>query len=197
MNAVAEPRWPLERARKIAERIREELRPYCEKIEIAGSIRRERPEVGDIDLVALPREGMETELRGRFLAATTTGSARLLAEGAENLRLVLANGLQVDLFLARRAQNDLVGYVPGNFGMRLLAMTGSKQHNVELAKRAEGLGFYFSPYRGLMRGGHYRVTEEGRRYHGGEVYRGEDELEILRALGLGWIDPAAREVLPA
>ena len=189
------PRWPLALARKIAESIRGELAPFAEKIEIAGSIRRARPEVGDIDLVILPREGEDTALRQRATAAVRAGNARVLTQGAENMTLVLANGIQVDLFFARRAQNDLAGYVPGNFGMRLLAMTGSKEHNIHLAKEAEKQGYHFHPYRGLMRGGRYVYRDEGRRYEGGEVFRGEDELEILRTLGLGWIDPEAREVL--
>jgi DNA polymerase (family 10) len=189
------PRWPYARALAVAMRIREELAPYCEKIEIAGSLRRQRPEVGDIDLVMLAREGEEAALRQRATAAVRTGNARMLTQGAENMTMVLANGMQVELFYARRAKNDLAGYVPGNFGMRLLAMTGSKEHNIELAKTAEAQGYHFHPYRGLMRGGRYVIRDEGRRYEGGEVFRGEDELEILRELGVGWIDPEAREVL--
>lgn len=192
-DATPTPRWPLATARKIAERIREELAPFCEKIEIAGSIRRAREHVGDIDIVLLPREGEENALRTR---ATASSSVRVLTQGRENMSLVLANGLQVDLFFARRAQNDLAGYVPGNFGMRLLAMTGSKEHNIHLAKLAEAKGYHFAPYQGLMQGGRYLVGPNGREYKGGHVFRGEDELEILRALGLGWIDPTAREVLP-
>jgi len=193
-DATPAPRWPLASARKIAERIVAELRPFCEQIEIAGSIRRARPEVGDIDLVILPREGEENALRAR---ATASPSVRVLTQGRENMSLVLANGIQVDLFFARRAQNDLAGYVPGNFGMRLLAMTGSKEHNIHLAKLAEAKGYHFAPYAGLMRGGRYRFAAGGgREYHGGEVFVGEKELEILRALGLGWIEPDAREVLP-
>jgi DNA polymerase (family 10) len=189
-------RWPLERARKVAETVRAQLAPYCEKIEIAGSIRRQRPEVGDLDLVLLPKEGMERDLRARATAATSVGNARLLANGADNIRMILANGMQLDLFLARHPSNDLAGYTPGNYGMRLLAMTGSKAHNIQLAKEAERQGYHFHPYRGLMRGGRTIIRDEGRKYEGGEVFRGEDELEILRALGLGWIEPEAREVLP-
>ena len=81
--------------------------------------------------------------------------------------------------------------------MRLLAMTGSKAHNIHLAKLAEAKGYHFHPYRGLMKGGAYFFAREGgREYRGGQVFVGEIELEILRALGLGWIEPAAREVLP-
>lgn len=189
-------RWPYARAFAVATRIREELAPYSERIEIAGSLRRKRPEVGDIDLVILPREGEEAALRQRATAAVRAGNARMLTQGAENMTMVLANGMQVDLFFARRAKNDLAGYVPGNFGMRLLAMTGSKEHNIQLAQTAERMGYHFAPYAGLMRGGvYYYKTEGGRGYRSGEVFRGEDELEILRELGVGWIDPEAREVL--
>jgi DNA polymerase/3'-5' exonuclease PolX len=177
------PRWPLASARKVAERIREELRPYCTRIEIAGSIRRARPEVGDIDLVLLPREGEDAALRHRATASVRAGNARVLTDGPQNMSMVLANGMQVDLFFARAAVNDLAGYTPGNFGMRLLAMTGSKEHNIELARTAQEQGLHFHPYRGLMRGE--------------TVCCGEDELEILRTVGLGWIEPEAREVLPA
>jgi DNA polymerase/3'-5' exonuclease PolX len=40
----------------IAERVKAELAPYCERIEIAGSVRRRKPQVKDIELVAIPRQ---------------------------------------------------------------------------------------------------------------------------------------------
>ncbi len=45
----------LDKALEIAEKTKELLAPYCERIEIAGSIRRKKPEVKDIELVAIPK----------------------------------------------------------------------------------------------------------------------------------------------
>ena len=50
------PRMPLARARAFAEKIVVELAPFCAQIEIAGSIRRQRPDCGDVDIVCLPRD---------------------------------------------------------------------------------------------------------------------------------------------
>ena len=48
-------RWPLADARAVAERWLAMLAPVCERVQIAGSARREKPEVGDIELVYVPR----------------------------------------------------------------------------------------------------------------------------------------------
>jgi DNA polymerase (family X) len=192
-NALTTPTgWPLAGASKIAERLRGELADFCERIEVAGSIRRQRPRVGDIDLVLLTREGARPELEKRVRRNPDT---RILRNGRENMALVLANDVQVDLFFAAPAVNDLAGYVPGNFGMRLLAMTGSKEHNIFLTEEARKRGYHFHPYKGLMRGGHYfALPEGGREYRGGEVFCSEDELNIFKALGCGWVPPEQREV---
>jgi len=190
---------PLQTAQRIAGTIRDELADFCERIEIAGSVRRQRPHCSDIDLVLLPREGQRPEIEARAKANPNT---RVIKSGPQILQLMLANGVQVDLYMARPAINDLAGYTPGNFGMRLLAMTGSREHNVWLAELAKQKGYHFAPYKGLLRGGRYAVTKPAGagsarptvEYLDGEVWRGETELEIFRALGLGWIDPEAREI---
>jgi len=190
---------PLATAQKIAELIRSELAGYCAQIEIAGSVRRQRPHCSDIDLVLLPKDGLRPEIEARVRANPNT---RVIKSGPQIVQLLLANGVQVDLYMARTAINDLAGYIPGNFGMRLLAMTGSREHNVWLAELAKQKGYHFAPYKGLMRGGRYAITKPAGagsakptvEYLDGEVWRGESELEILRALGLGWIPPEAREI---
>lgn len=181
----------LDIAQKYADAIISQLRPFCEKIEVAGSVRRVRPVCNDIDIVLLPRAGARPDIDARILAAP---GSELLKGGEENVALRLSNGVQVDFFFAKPPRDDLAGYVPGNFGMRLLVATGSRAHNIDLARRAEARGLHLSPYRGLMRGGVYQGTKEGLMYQGGEVFRGEDELSILTELGLGWIPPDAREI---
>ncbi|HWA07942.1 MAG TPA: hypothetical protein VG838_00595 [Opitutaceae bacterium] len=184
-------RIKLAAAQKIAERIRDELAGYCDRIDIAGSVRRQRPECGDIDLVLLPKEGQRRDIEKRMGHNPNT---RVLRSGPEIMALILANGVQVDLYFARPAVNDLAGYIPGNYGMRLLAMTGSREHNVMLARLAKQRGYHFAPYRGLLRGGFYQAKGEGEEYVGGEVFAAEEELNIFRELGQGWIAPEAREV---
>lgn len=188
------PTMTLAYAERVAETIKRELAPYCQRIEIAGSVRRRRPECGDIDLVLLPTPGLRREIGARVRSNPST---RVLKDGDEILQFVLHSGTQVDLYFARPEENDLAGYTPGNFGMRLLAMTGSKEHNVKLAREAKRLGLHFAPYRGLQRGGHYqRHADSSETYHGGEVFRGETEEGIFEALGLPWIPPEQREVAP-
>ena len=70
----------LEKARAIAEEIKWDLQSSCERIEIAGSIRRLKPEVGDIELLCIPKFDRGVDLLDRELGA-------LVFQGILNLRL--------------------------------------------------------------------------------------------------------------
>lgn len=183
-------------ADKIAGKIVDELGGYCQRIDIAGSVRRRRPNVGDVDIVLLPKDGQRRDIEKRIQQNPNTAIQK---NGAAILQLVLHNGVQVDLYFAQPAVNDLAGYVPGNYGMRLLAMTGSREHNVFLASEAKKNGLHFAPYKGLLRGGQYVRTKPDANgitrdeYVGGEVFAAEEELNIFRELGMGWIPPEQRE----
>jgi len=199
MNTTTETqtRWDLATATKYAEHIKRELTGLCEKIDIAGSIRRGRPDCGDIDLVALVKPGMRDMLEKRVRASANT---RVIKNGPQIMCFILWNGMQVDLFFALPESVDMFSTTPGNYGMRLLAMTGSKEHNILLAKRAKGMGIHFHPYKGLMRGGKYVTVkgaddvQEHEEYIGGEVFCGETEEAIFAALGLAFVPPEKREI---
>jgi DNA polymerase (family X) len=168
----------LDFAGRLATRIVAELAPLCERIEVAGSIRRRRPMVGDIDLVALPLQGGAEAFRARVKR-----SARVAVDGQQNLIVELANGVQVDVFIARRKSvPDLFGaQVRGNFGSLLLCRTGSREHNIYVAQRALAEGWKWDPYAGLFDGaGHWLAGEW-------------EEREIFERLGMGWIEPERRE----
>ncbi len=103
---------PLGRAEKLALKIIAELKPFCERIEIAGSIRRGRSLVNDIDIVALPGFDQINALRERVLRNT-----RPQIDGNETIICRLENGVQVDLWLAQRPHKNLFGETtPTNFG---------------------------------------------------------------------------------
>lgn len=185
-------RIPLAKAQRTAERVLAELSSYCSRMEIVGSVRRRRPDVGDVDILCqlhdgpLHRRGLEQRVR-------RNPDTKILVSGAEKISCLLPNGVQLEIYFARAEQNDLAGYVPTNWGMRMLTLTGSKEHNIFLAQQAAKRGFHFAPTRGLMRGGNYVLTQDGREYKHGTVFCSADECKILTELGLGWIPPEQRE----
>jgi len=165
---------PLAQADKLASKISAELKPFCERIEIAGSIRRRRPTVNDIDLVVLPLEGQTNALRARVLERTVP-----ISDGPEVILTLLTNGVQLDLWLAQRPKKDLFSATPTNFGALLLSRTGSKEHNIWLCTVAQKMGRHFNP--------HYGVFEHGK------MLASATEEEIFSALRLEFIPPEARE----
>src|ERR1051326_7864590 len=111
----------LAQADKLAAKIAAELAPFCQRIEIAGSIRRRRPLVNDIDLVVLPFPDQVNALRERVLRNTSP-----ISDGKEIILTRLANGVQLDLWIAERPKEDLFSKAPTNFGVLFLIRTGSK-----------------------------------------------------------------------
>jgi DNA polymerase (family 10) len=166
-------------AMAIAMKIESNLAPFCERIQIAGSLRRQRAWVNDIDLVVLPRPGQTAALKARCLVNCTP-----VTDGEQNAiyRLRLRDGteVQVDLFFARPPQVDLLAYEPGNFGTLLLCRTGSKEHNIFLVEHAKRLGLVWRPYAGVFDAA-------------GRCCAAEEEAEIFTALDLPWIAPEHRE----
>ena len=80
-GSPGKPRVPLALAVAIAEEVRALLAPACERLEVAGSIRRRRPDVGDVELVAVPK----TAPARLDLFGTAVGERDLLHERCERL----------------------------------------------------------------------------------------------------------------
>jgi DNA polymerase (family 10) len=179
-------RLPLAKARRIAEKIVAELRPFCERIEIAGSIRRGRPDCGDVDLVVLPGCAAHRE----NILARCRKNCTPIKNGEQYAEFTLPgpDRFQLDLWFAHNAeisQPDLldpaVETAPGNFGVLLLARTGSAMFNVWIAQTAKAAGLHFNPHRGIER------------TRGGRVIASMEEAEIFCALEMDFIPPEKRE----
>jgi DNA polymerase (family 10) len=166
--------FPLETARGWAEKILAEIEPFCTRAMIVGSIRRERPMVGDIDFVVEPRPGQEEVLRSRI-----KDGHQVLTDGSLNL-IVLAARVQLDFFIAIPSAEDLFDRLPGNWGSLVVCRTGSREFNAWLCNRAKARGMHWNPCRGLLQGG--------------KIFAGETEESIFSALDLPVIPPADREV---
>jgi len=162
---------------KLAERIKGVLAPFCERIEIAGSIRRARPHVNDIDLVVLPKD--ETGLRA------TLRKCPVVTDGKQMMVVKSREGIQIDVWFAHNGTGDMFAQEPSNWGSLLLCRTGSKEHNVHLCQLAQKLGLKWETSRGLVK------TEDGGQRT--EVIASLTEEEIFRALGMEFVPPAMRE----
>lgn len=172
----------LSTARRTAEKIVAELAPWCDRIEIAGSIRRGRPFVGDIDIVVLPKVDQIGAILERCSRQTK------FVKGADQYQVFeFMNGIQLDLWIAhhdRPEERDMLDEVqrfaqPNNFGMLLLSRTGSKEHNIYLAKVAQARGVQFEPHAGIKRAA--------------KVIASAEELDIFQALNLEYVPPERRE----
>src|SRR5690606_18457650 len=109
-----------------------------EQAQIAGSLRRRRDTVGDLDVVVCTR-GDSTRLMSALLAYPRV--AEVMASGATRSSLRLASGMQVDVRIV----------APESFGSALLYLTGSKAHSIALRRRARSLGCKLNEY-GVFRG---------------------------------------------
>ncbi|MEU6216511.1 DNA polymerase/3'-5' exonuclease PolX [Streptomyces sp. NPDC047022] len=161
-------RIPLSAAMESAEDIVAELSRItgCEHCAYAGSLRRMKETIGDIDiLVAADRSAP-------FMDALTAlpSTAEVIAHGAKKTSIRTVKGIQVDLRVVR----------PDSWGAGLQYFTGSKAHNIRTRTIAVHLGLKLSEY-GLFE------TE------GGERVASRSEGEVYARLGLPWIPPTLRE----
>lgn len=136
------------------------------RVEVAGSFRRRRETVGDLDIVAAAAPG-EPVMR-RFVGFEDV--TEVVEQGPTRATVRLRSGLQVDLRVVAEA----------SFGAALCYFTGSKAHNIALRRIAVDRGLKLNEY-GLFKGDR-RLA-------------GHTEAELYKSLGLTWIPPELRENL--
>src|SRR5882724_2443154 len=138
-----------------------------EDITAAGSLRRGKETVGDLDLLVTGPNA--TAVLERFL--TYPRVHEVLSRGANKASAKIGReGLQVDVRALPRE----------SYGAAMQYFTGSKEHNVAVRTRAVKMGFKLSEY------GLFRAADDAR-------VAGETEEEVYKALGLAWIPPELRE----
>jgi DNA polymerase (family 10) len=162
-----EQRWLLLRAKKLADELLTRLRalPEVRRAEAAGSLRRGKETVGDLDLLVITAEA------GPVMDAFTAmvDPAYVIMKGPTKSSLRWEGRFQVDLRCVEEP----------SFGAAMQYFTGSKDHNVVLRGRAERLGCKLNEY------GLFDAL--------GQSLAGADEEGIYARLGLPWIAPELRE----
>jgi DNA polymerase (family 10) len=166
-------------AQKIAETLKGLLEESCERIGIAGSIRRRKPEVGDIELLCIPRfengvDMLDKELGNmRFLGilAPRPNKRGSFTYGPENkLMLHVPTGIGVDIFSTTEEC----------WPVALVVRTGGKQTNIRISMAAQARGYKFHAY-----GSGFSTPQE-------EIVC-RSEREVFEAVGLPYREPWERD----
>lgn len=134
----------------------------------AGSLRRRREDIGDIDILAASDDGDAEKIMDAFTASPFV--KEVIAKGDTKSAIISHDNVQVDI---RVVEKD-------SFGAALQYFTGSKQHNVALRKYAESIGFKVNEY------GVFRLKDN-------KKVAGETEESVYKALGLSFIPVPIRE----
>ena len=141
-----------------------EKAPGIEHIEVAGSFRRRKETVGDLDILVICRKG--PPVMEHF---TDHEDVReVVSQGRTRSTVVLKSGLHVDVRVIPKV----------SYGAALHYFTGSKAHNVAIRKRAQGKKL--------------KINEYGV-FQGDDRIAGKDEQEVYRSVGLPYIPPELRE----
>ena len=144
-----------------------------ESVTPAGSLRRGKETIGDLDLLVTMRPGQDKQKDVDAVAEHILkypGIQQTLAHGENKVSILLENGLQVDVRLLEK----------DSFGAALLYFTGSKEHNVALRGRANQMGWTLNEY---------ALTT----LKGGKIVARKTEEEIYSKLKLEYIEPELRE----
>jgi len=169
-------RCKLDEATIIAESIYNSLKDLegVIKIEVAGSLRRAKETIGDIDILIAADEEAIAELFEVF--TTHERVTEILGKGDTKSSVRTIEGRQVDLRIVKSE----------HFAAALMYFTGSKEHNVVMRSRARERGMSLNEY------GLYKLDEKGEtNWEANQPF--ETESDIYQLLGLNWVPPELRE----
>jgi hypothetical protein len=166
VQGLAAARRPREEVALLASCLMLSLAPYCAHVEVTGSLRRQRSDVKDIDLVFVPGVWSVEQVVTLFRSFGTP-----VHHGEQMGAVVLPQGVAAQLWPVED---------PAVWGAALLHYTGPRDYNIRLRIRANRRGWHLSQH-GLVD----RQT--------GRLLAGRTEEEVLAALDLPWLPPPLRE----
>lgn len=157
-------------ALKIANNIKSELQPFCERIEIAGSIRRCKPDVKDIEIVAIPKP-YDVGLFESGIATVINKWQKVKGElPCKYTQRILPEGIKVDIFFATAE----------NWGLIYAIRTGSAEYSHKVLAA------------GWVKNGY--VSKEGHLYLYGQKTPIYEEEDLFKRISVPFADPELRDI---
>jgi len=167
----------LDKIREIANELVGQLRPYCDRIEIAGSIRRKKPDCGDVEIVCIPRKvsimgdlfpGHDCKVRDPEFIRTVNSWPAMKGDAQGKYMQRFMRDVQVDIFTADK----------DNWGLILGIRTGPAEYSHKVL--AEGW---------CAKGYH---SKDGYLRKGLTLVRVPEEADLFKLIGLPWVEPNER-----
>lgn len=167
----------LEEASPIISRLIGALLPHCIKLAVAGSARRKRPEIGDIELVVIPAPaldmfGLENGNQLEYLDWSTFGG--VIKSGPKYKQIALPEGLNLDLFIVTP---------PAQWGVIFLIRTGPAEFSRKLVTH-KAVG-------GLLPD--YLRVKDGAIWSSNHIIETPEERDVFDLLGIPYIEAEARQ----
>lgn len=171
-----EERCRLNEADDIANELVQSLKnlPGVESIKVAGSLRRSKETIGDIDILIAAEEAHIDQIFDAFTSHECV--VEILGRGETKSSVRSREGRQIDLRIVH----------PESFGAALMYFTGSKEHNIAMRFRARERGLALNEY------GLFKLNSKGETDWEAKI-QSKKESSIYKDLGLHWIPPELRE----
>lgn len=175
---MTKTKTPYAEALASAERLADVLRPSCERLLIAGSLRRKKPEVGDIEIVVIPRTEPVTDMFGEISGETSLLDAVLGVMGVERTK----DGPKYKQFAYEGRQVDLFICSPETWPVIATIRTGSGEFSRWLVTERR---------KGGAKPSHMEVRD-GLLIEAGKALPLVEERDFFAALGVAWVEPEDR-----
>jgi DNA polymerase/3'-5' exonuclease PolX len=173
-------KMPLSEAKAIADEWVWQLSAYCERVEIAGSVRRGKPEVGDIEIVCKPLMVEERDLFGTVTGYTSMVDAffaelneKMIKSGSKYKQIELKEGINLDLFCV---------IPPAQFGVIYLIRTGPAEYSHKFVTSKQFGGMMPSCFK----------VKDGAIWKGDKLIETTEEKDVYALIGAEFVEPNRR-----
>jgi DNA polymerase (family 10) len=168
--SLVEKRYPYAEAYEIALKVLEELKPHCERIEIAGSLRRKKADIGDIDMVLINKP-YSTGLFESGIATVINQWQKVSGElPCKHIERILPEGIKLDIYITTEE----------NWGNIYAMRTGSKDYSHKVL----GNGWVRQGFK----------SDGGYLFRDGERYEVREEKDLFKLIGVSYVEPENRNL---